>query len=185
MKLHIKHMVSIRCLILVKEELRKLGISYAFVELGEVDTMEDLSKGKIIQLNNNLLISGLELIFNKKEILVEKIKTVIIEMVHSKDPIKVKFSYFLSQKLKLNYTYMSNIFSSINEMTIEKFIIIQRIERVKELIIYNELNLTEISYLMNYSSVSHLSNQFKKITGLSPSKFEEGEKAKRNFIEKI
>ena len=180
-------MVSLRCIIIVKQELKKLGILYSYVELGEIDTIQDdLSKSKIEQLRSNLLVSGLELVRDKKDILVEKIKTSIIEMVYStEEEIKIKFSDHLSKKLKHNYTYMSSIFSEIKGITIEKYIIYQRIERVKELIVYNELNITEISYLMNYSSVSHLSNQFKKITGFSPSEWRKIKDTKRNPIEKI
>ena len=159
-------MVSLRCKMMVKEELKKLGLNYVVVDLGLVEILEDITEEQREQLSKNLLKSGLELLENKKSILIEKIKNVIIEMIHySSDLPKVNYSDYISEKLGYDYTYLANTFSEVKGITIQQFIIIHKIERVKELLIYDELNLTEISYKMHYSSVSHLSNQFKKITG--------------------
>lgn len=170
MKLYIKYMVSLRCKMVVKAELCKLGLHYEYVDLGEVVIKEDITDEQRQQLNTALLTSGLELMDNKRAILIEKIKNVVVEMVHYEDEVpKVKNSEYISQKLKHDYTYLASLFSETTGMTIEHFIILHKIERIKELLLYDELNLTEISYKLNYSSVAHLSNQFKKITGLTPS----------------
>ena len=165
-------MVSLRCKMLVKEELKKLGLEYVNVDLGTVEILENITPDQHEMLKRNLLRSGLELLDDKKSILIDKIKNVIIEMIHYADEVpKVKYSEYISQKLSYDYTYLSNIFSEVKGITIQQFIIIHKIERVKELLLYDELNLTQISYLLNYSSVAHLSSQFKKVTGLSPSFF--------------
>ena len=170
----------------VKEELRKLGLHFIVVELGEVDVMEDLSLEQRTDLKAGLLNSGLELMDDKRAVLIERIKNAVIEMVHHSDEmIKVNFSDYLSQKLNHDYTYLANLFSEIQGVTIEHFIINHKIERIKELIIYDELNITEIAWKMNYSSVAHLSNQFKKVTGLSPSHFKQLKDKRRNQIEDI
>jgi len=172
MKLYIKYMVSDRCKKVVKEELKKLGLRYVNVNLGVVEILEDISPAQREQFKVALKRTGLELIDDKRAILIEKIKNVIIEMVHYEEaPIKVNYSIFLAKKLQLDYTYLSNLFSEVVGITVEHFIIAHKIERAKELIIYGELNLTEISYLLHYSSVTHLSKQFKKVTGLTPSHF--------------
>jgi AraC-like DNA-binding protein len=179
-------MVSTRCKLTVKEVLRKLGLHFLIVDLGEVDIMEELSASQREELNSLLLDSGLELMDDKRAILIEKIKNTIIEMVHYKDEvIKTNFSNYLSEKLKHDYTYMANLFSEVQGTTIEQFIILHKIERIKELIMYNELNITEIAWKLNYSSVAHLSNQFKKVTGLSPSHFRQLKERKRLPIEEI
>jgi AraC-like DNA-binding protein len=186
MKIYIKYMVSIRCKMMVKEELRKLGLHFIVVDLGEVEIMEDLTVLQRDLLRVALLESGLELMDDKKAVLIEKIKNVIIEMVHySEESIKINFSDYLSEKLKHDYTYMSNLFSEVQGTTIEQFIISHKIERIKELIIYDELNITEIAYKMNYSSVAHLSNQFKKVTGLSPTHFKQLKDKRRSPLEDI
>ncbi|WP_396168589.1 helix-turn-helix domain-containing protein [Flavobacterium sp.] len=186
MKLFIKYMVSTRCKMVVKEELKKIGLHFVFVDLGEVEIMEDLSDDQRALLRKGLLNSGLELMEDKKAILIEKIKNVIIEMVHySEDIPKVNYSDFISEKLNHDYTYLSNIFSEVKGMTIQQFIINHKIERAKELLLYDEYNLTEISYKLNYSSVAHLSNQFKKVTGLTPSHFKKLKEKRRNPIEEI
>lgn len=165
-------MVSLRCKMLVKEELKKLGLNSVNVDLGMVEILETITPEQHEILKRNLLHSGLELLDDKKSILIDKIKNVIIEMIHYADEVpKVKYSEYISQKLNYDYTYLSNIFSEVKGITIQQFIIIHKIERVKELLLYDELNLTQISYLLNYSSVAHLSSQFKKVTGLSPSFF--------------
>ncbi len=169
MKLYIKYMVSLRCKMMVKEELKKLGLHYVIVELGMIEILEDITLEQRKQLKETLFHSGLELLDDKKSILIEKIKNVITEMIHYSDELpKVNYSDYISEKLDYDYTYLANIFSEIRGITIQQFITIHKIERVKELLIYDELNLTEISYKMHYSSVAHLSNQFKKITGLTP-----------------
>ena len=165
-------MVSNRCKMAVKEELKKLGLHYIVVDLGEVEIMEDITMEQKEKFTIGLLNSGLELIDDKRSVLIGKVKNVIIEMIHHSDElIKINFSIFLSDKLHHDYTYLANLFSEVQGITIEHFIINHKIERIKELIIYDELNITEIAHKMNYSSVSHLSNQFKKVTGLSPSHF--------------
>ncbi|MEI6754221.1 MAG: AraC family transcriptional regulator [Paludibacter sp.] len=170
----------------VKEELKKLGLHFIVVELGEVDVMENLTLEQRDELKVGLLNSGLELMDDKRAVLIEKIKNAIIEMVHHSDEtLKVNFSDYLSEKLKHDYTYLANLFSEIQGVTIEHFIINHKIERIKELIIYDELNITEIAWKMNYSSVAHLSNQFKKVTGLSPSHFKQLKDKRRNQIEDI
>ena len=179
-------MVSNRCKIAVKEDLRKLGLHFIIVDLGEVEIMENISAEQRNLIKNALFKSGFELIDNKRSVLIEKIKNAIIEMVHhSEEVIKINFSNYLSEKLCHDYTYMANLFSEVQGTTIEQFIIAHKIERVKELIIYGELNITEIAWKMNYSSVAHLSNQFKKVTGLSPSHFKQLKERKRNPLEEI
>jgi AraC-like DNA-binding protein len=186
MKLYIKYMVSLRCKMLVKEELNKLGIKFQGVDLGMVDIFEDLNQEQHDILKVNLLKSGLELLDNKRSILIEKIKSVIIEMIHYSDEVpRVNYSDYISEKLGYDYTYLSNVFSEVKGITIQHFIILHKIERVKELLLYDELNLTEISYLMHYSSVAHLSNQFKKITGLSPSYYKSLKEKRVNTLENV
>jgi len=169
-KLYIKYMVSLRCKMMVKEELKKLGLQFLVLDLGMVEILENITITQREQLKERLLKSGLELLDDKKSILIEKIKNIITEMIHySHELPKVNYSDYISEKLGLDYTYLANTFSEVKGITIQQFIIIHKIERVKELLIYDELNLTEIAYKMHYSSVGHLSNQFKKITGLTPS----------------
>lgn len=183
MKLYIKYMVSLRCKLMVKEELKKLGLHYVFVDLGVVEILENITMEQRLQFKVNLLKSGLELLDDKKNILIENIKNVIVEMIHYTEEVpKVNYSDYISEKLGYDYTYLSNTFSEVKGITIQQYIIIHKIERAKELLIYNELTLTEISYILHYSSVAHLSNQFKKITGLTPSFYKElKNKRKRNL----
>jgi AraC-like DNA-binding protein len=179
-------MVSNRCKMAVKDELRNLGLHFIVVDLGEVEIMENISMDQRETLKANLLRSGLELMDDKKAMLIEKIKTVIIEMVHHSDEIiKVNFSDYLSEKMNHDYTYLSNLFSEVQGTTIEQFIISHKTERIKELIIYGEHNITEIAWKMGYSSVAHLSSQFKKVTGLSPSHFKQMKDKRRSPIEEI
>ena len=169
MKIYIKYMVSQRCKMMVKEELKKLGIRYVVVDLGVIEILEDITAQQREQFGTNLLRSGLELLDDKRSILVEKIKNVITEMIHYTDEVpSVNYSEFISEKLGYDYTYLANTFSEVKGITIQQFIIINKIERAKELLLYDELTLTEIAYRLHYSSVAHLSNQFKKITGLTP-----------------
>ena len=179
-------MVSLRCKMLVRAELEKLNLKHLIVELGEVEIMNELSTETYLELKRNLLQSGLELMDDQRAILVEKIKNIIIELVHYTNEIpKSSFSEYLSEKLNHNYSYLSNLFSEVKGTTIEHFIIIHKIERVKELIIYDELNLSEIAYTLHYSSVAHLSTQFKKITGLTPSYFKSLKNKKRTGLENL
>lgn len=164
-------MVCTRCIMIVRQELEKLDVHFKEVVLGKAVIGEMLSATQIEQIKQALSASGLELIENKKCILIERIKNVVIEMVYQDIQIKTNFSDYLSIKLDLDYTYLANIFSEVEDTTIERYIIRHRIQRAKELITYNELNLTEISWKLNYSSVAHLSTQFKKITGITPSHF--------------
>jgi AraC-like DNA-binding protein len=179
-------MLSTRCKIVVKDILKGLDLHFVIVDLGEVEIMENLDSEQLDELKAALLQSGLELMDNKKAILIERIKNTIVEMVHhSNEGLKVNFSSFLSEKLHHDYTYMANLFSEVQGSTIEQFMIAHKVERIKELIIYGELNITEIAWKMNYSSVAHLSNQFKKMTGLSPSQFKQLKDKTRRSLEEI
>jgi AraC-like DNA-binding protein len=179
-------MVSLRCKMLVKEELEKLGLQYKTVDLGEVEIMGNITKEQREQMRVALLKSGLELMDDKRAMLIEKIKNLIIEMVHYADELpKTNFSDYLSEKLEYDYTYLANLFSETEGTTIEHFIILHKIEKVKELIIYDELNLSEIAWKLHYSSVAHLSNQFKKITGLTPSHFKNLKNKRRSTLENV
>jgi len=172
MNLYIKYMVSDRCKMAVKEILKNLGIHVIQVELGVVEILNELPDNTILQLKNALLPLGFELIEDRRAILIERIKNTVIEMVHhSDDMLKVNFSDYLSEKMNYDYTYLANIFSEVQGTSIEHFIITHKVERIKEFIIYDELSITEIAYKMNYSSLAHLSGQFKRITGLTPSYF--------------
>lgn len=165
-------MVSLRCKLVVKSALENLGLYYGAVELGEVHLRETITDEQRSQLREILAKSGLELMDNKKSMLIEKIKNTIVEIVHYSDEVpQVNFSNFLAEKLNYDYTYLADLFSHATGITIEHYIIAHKIERVKELLLYDELNLTEISYKLNYSSVAHLSQQFKKVTGLTPTYF--------------
>ncbi len=179
-------MVSTRCKMVVKDELRKLGLHFIIVELGEIDIMENISMEVREELKTALKVSGLELMDDKRAVLIEKIKNVIIEMIHYSDDLpKVNYSDYISEKLNFDYTYLSNIFSEVKGITIQQFIIIHKIEKVKELLLYDELNLTEISDKLHYSSVAHLSNQFKKVTGLTPTHFQKLKDKRRSPIDEI
>jgi AraC-like DNA-binding protein len=180
-------MVSIRCKMAVKAVLDSMGLHYRSVELGEIDIKEDLTDHQMDILRKRLLDFSLEMIDDKKAIIIEKIKNVIVEMVHYADEMpKINYSDYLSDKLQYDYNHMAGLFSEVTGTTIEHFIIAHKIEKVKELLLYDELNLTEISYKLNYSSVSHLSNQFKKVTGLTPTYFKNlKEHKKRILLEKL
>jgi AraC-like DNA-binding protein len=186
MKLYVKYMVSHRCKMMVKEELKKLGLHYVIVDLGMVEILEEITLEQREMLKINLKKSGLELLDDKKSILVENIKNVIIEMIHYTDEeSNVNYSDYISEKLGYDYTYLANTFSEVKGVTIQHFIILNKIERVKELLLYNELSLSEIAYRMNYSSTAHLSNQFKKITGLTPSYYKGITEMRRKNLEDV
>jgi YesN/AraC family two-component response regulator len=172
MHLVIKNMVSLRCKMIVRSELEEIGLHPIVVELGEVRISEDITDEMKQKLRESLQKYGFELLEDKKSILIEKIKNIIVEMIHySDEPPLLNFSNYLSEKMDYDYNYLSNLFSEVKGITIEHYIISHKIEKVKELLIYNELSLTEIAVKMHYSSVAHLSNQFKKVTGLTPSFF--------------
>jgi YesN/AraC family two-component response regulator len=186
LKIYIKNMVCIRCQMVVKAELLKLGLNYVSVKIGEASIVENLSEEQLKQLDSALREAGLEIMDDNKSILVEKIKAAIIELVHyTEEQIRVNLSDYLSDKLNYDYTYLANLFSEVKGTTIEKFYLAHKIEKVKEMIVYDELSLTEISYRMHYSSVAHLSNQFKKITGLTPTHFKMLKNKRRNTLEDL
>ena len=171
---------------IVQQKLNKLGLHYCTVDLGEVDVKENITSKQREQLRILLLKAGLELMDDKKAVLIERIKNVIVEMVHYSEEVpKVKNSDFISAKLNHDYTYLANLFSEATGITIEQYIIAHKIERVKEFLLYNELNLTEISYKLNYSSVAHLSHQFKKVTGLTPTFYKHLKNKKRTALENV
>jgi AraC-like DNA-binding protein len=168
------------------QELHKLGLKYVVLDLGMVEVLEDITEEQRVSLKASLLRAGLELMDDKRAILIERIKTVIIEMIHYSDEIPtLNYSDYISEKLDYDYTYLANIFSEVKGITIQQFIISHKIERVKELLLYDELNLTEIAYKLHYSSVAHLSNQFKKVTGLTPSFYKSLKRKKRQVLDKL
>lgn len=179
-------MVSLRCKMVVEQELEKIGLHCVKVDLGTIEVKEEIDPFQKQELQQNLKRYGLELLDDKRNILIEKIKAVIIEMVHYSDDLpNINYSDYISEKLGYDYTYLANSFSEVKGVTIQQYIINHKIERVKELLMYDELNLTEISYKLHYSSVAHLSNQFKKNTGLTPSYFKHLKKKKLKNLEDI
>ncbi len=186
MTLYIKYMVSLRCKMFVKDELERLGLECVSVELGMVEIRGDTTDKQLKTFRKNLEKGGLELFDDKKNILIEKIKNVILEMVHSLDELpKVNDSDYISEKLGYDYTYLSNIFSEVKGTTIQQYIILHKIEKAKELMLYDELTLTEIAYKLHYSSVAHLSSQFKKVTGLTPTYFKEVKEKREKNLEDL
>ncbi|MDZ7755820.1 AraC family transcriptional regulator [Rhodohalobacter sp.] len=186
MKLYIKYMVSLRCKMFVKEELQNLGIDIISIDLGVVEVRGEVSDKQLDALRERLNEGGLELLDDKKNILVEKIKSLILEMIHYSDELpKVNDSDYISEKLGYSYNYLSNVFSEVKGMTIQQYIILHKIEKAKELLLYDELTLTEIAYKLHYSSVGHLSNQFKKITGLTPSYFKRIKENREKNLEEL
>lgn len=183
MIIYVKYMVSHRCKMMVQSQLNLLGIHYINVDLGVVEILDDITVEQREQLKFNLKKSGLELMDDKRSILVEGIKTLIIEMIHyNEEEPKINYSHYISNKMGYDYTYLSNIFAEVKGITIQQYIILNKIERAKELILYDDLSLTEIAYRLNYSSVAHLSNQFKKVTGLTASFYKKiSEKRRRNL----
>lgn len=186
MKFFILNMISNRCKLVVKEILNEMDLHFILIDLGEIEIIEELTSEQLKRLKSELHESGLELIDDKKSILIEKIKTIIIQMIYYKEEIiTINFSDYLTKKLNFHYNYLANLFSEIQGITIEHFIIFHKIERVKELMTYGELTITEIAYKLNYSSVAHLSSQFKKVTGISPSHFKQLKNLRRKSIDEI
>lgn len=179
-------MVSLRCKMLVKEELERLEIPFGLIDLGMVELLGEITLKQRDNLKNNLLRLGLKLHEDKRSILIEKIKNTIHEMIKYSDGCpKMNYSEYISEKLNYDYTYLANIFSEVKGITIQQYIILNKIERVKILLLYDELNLTEISYKLHYSSVAHLSGQFKKVTGLSPSFYKVMKQKREETMEAI
>lgn len=179
-------MVSLRCKLLVMEELTSLGIKYLVVDLGVVEILEDITVEQREQLKLNLLKSGLELLDDKRAIMIERIQNIVVEMIHESEELpKTNYSIYISKKLNLDYTYLSNVFAEVKGITLQYYIIIHKIEKVKELLLYNELNLTEIANRMQYSSVAHLSNQFKKTTGLTPTFYKQMKQKRHVNLENL
>ena len=179
-------MVSNRCKLVVKEELTKLGLHFSIVSLGEVDVMENISIQQRERLRIGFNNVGLELMDDNRAILIEKIKNIIIETIHhSEEPVKINFSHYLSEKLNHDYPYLANLFSEVQGTTIEQFLISHKIEKAKELLTYGELSITQIASKLKYSSVAHLSSQFKKVLGISPSQFLKLKNIRRKPIEEI
>lgn len=186
--IYIKNMVCNRCIKVVREEFEKLGLVVKHIQLGEVEILKDNAKLDMQKIDNVLKINGFELLDNKNSKIIEKVKILIIDMIRKVDSgkdIDINFSEYLAQETGLNYNYLSTLFSSLEGITIEKYIINQKIEKVKELIVYGELTLSEISFRLDYSSVQHLSNQFKKITGLTPSYFKSLKSKNRRALDNI
>ena len=185
-KLHIKNMVCNRCIIVVKSELEKLGLNYLSVELGEVSFKNEISQEDKIEISKQLEILGFEILNDTNSKTIEKIKSTLIDLIQNKNNnIKDNFSDYLKEKLQQDYSKLSNLFSQIEGISIEKYFINLKIEKVKELIFYDELSLSEIAYSLNYSSVSHLSHQFKKVTGFSPTYFKKLKGNKRKEIDQL
>lgn len=179
-------MVCSRCKMVVKSELEKLGLSLFSVELGEVETTAIITDTQKKEISEHLKLFGFELIDDKKSRTIDKIKTLIIDLVHNKNnDINTNLSDYLVSHLHQDYNTLSNLFSEVESTTIEKFFIHQKIERVKELLMYDEMNLSEIAFMLNYSTVAHLSNQFKKVTGFSPTYFKQLQDKKRKQIEDL
>lgn len=186
MKIFVKNMISTSCKLFVQAELINLGINYTSVNLGEIELDRNLTLSQFAKLKTSLAKYGLELMEDKKIILVEKVKASIIEMVYyTEQRINTKYSCILSERFNLNYNYLAKVFSDREGITIEKYIIQQKIERIKELMTYGELNMTEIAHKLNYSSVAHLSLQFKKTTGFTPSDFKLLKGNRRRAVEEI
>lgn len=186
MHLSIKNMVCNRCILVVQQELEKLGIHAGKVTLGEVETADDIPNEKLKLFQDHLAQLGFEILDSSRQQLIEKIKTIIIQHIHhAQDENPYKFSDLLSKALHKDYSYLSGLFSDVEGTTIEKYIIRQKIEKVKELIIYDELSLSQIAFDMGYSSVAHLSNQFKKVTGLAPSHFRKVGQHRRKPLDEV
>lgn len=186
MKLYVRNMACLSCKVVVKEALEELHIEPVKVELGEVETKKDLTDTEKQKLNNKIKKAGLELLENKQGAIIEKIRKVVVDYVyHTEEKIITNFSDYLSKKLNYNYTYLANLFSEVEASTIEQYVIAMKIERIKELIMFDDMTLTEISYKLHYSSVAHLSAQFKKVTGLTPTHFKRLKNKRRIAIQNL
>ncbi|TBX70317.1 AraC family transcriptional regulator [Flavobacterium silvisoli] len=187
MKLSIKNMVCQRCIMVVKQELEKNKLTAETVQLGEIIFKEEPSEDQLTALKQGLTAHGFEVLDDRKAMIIEKVKNIIVTIIHSTDEVNLKrnFSDIIAQQIPVDYNYISSIFSTTEGITIEQFIILQRIERVKELLVYNELSLSEIAYKLGYSNVQHLSTQFKKITGLTPSHFKSVKENKRKSLDQL
>lgn len=187
MVLHIKNMVCDRCVMVIRQQLDKAGLTYKNVQLGQVELENEASEAQLENLRSKLKDWGFELLDDKKSQIVEKTKTTIVSLIHgyNEDEFNLKLSAHLQDKLQLDYHYLSTLFSSVEGISIEKYAILQRIEKVKELLMYDEKNLSEIAFDLGYSSVQHLSQQFKKVTGLTPSHFKELKENKRKPLDKL
>jgi len=184
--LFIKNMVCNRCIMVVQNELNKLGLEIKNIKLGEVTLEKEPNSNERDALEGVLVPLGFQVIDDKKSRIIEKIKNIIIDLVHyQNNEAKTNLSDILSERLNHDYNYISNLFSEVETTTIEKYFIAQRVEKVKELLVYDELSLSEIAYRLNYSSVSYLSNQFKKVTGLTPSHFKQIREDKRKPLDKV
>ncbi len=182
----IKNMVCNRCITAVRNEFEQLGYTIIKIQLGEVEIAETVTDSQNALIEKALTKLGFELIDDKKNRIIEQIKTIIIQLVHHQDgALKLNLSDLLSKELHHDYNYLSNLFSEVESITIEKYFIAQKIERVKELLVYDELSLSEIANKLNYSSVAYLSNQFKKVTGLTPSHFKQVKSNKRKPLDKV
>jgi AraC family transcriptional regulator len=187
MEIYVKNMVCNRCIKVVRDELEKIGVSISHIELGKISINDNQKVISTDQIKQALEKNGFELLENKTAKIVEKIKTLIIDLIYKEELefLDINISAYLEKKIGRDYSYLSTLFSSLEHMTIEKFVILQKTERVKELLIYGELTLSEISYRLGYSSVQHLSNQFKKTTGLTPTHFKKIKELRRKPIDNI
>lgn len=186
-RIYIKNMVCPRCIMAVKQILDTLNLKYTFVDLGQVELVKELETNDKLRFSEELRKIGFEIIEDKRARLIEQIKKVILEIIWKdyENTLKTNFSEYISQKLARDYNYLSNLFSEVEALTIEKYIILQKIERVKELLVYDQLTLSEIADRMRYSSVAYLSNQFKQITGFTPTEFKKQKQRPRKFIDQI
>jgi len=187
MILHIKNMVCDRCLMIVRQQLENLGFTVKNIALGHAEIAPEPDEEQLQMIAAALKVPGFELINKETDKTVEAIKNILVELVHYSDLSELKMSYsdVIANQLRKDYTYLSRLFSNSQDMTIERFIIEQKVEKIKELLEYGELNINEIAYRMGYSSSAHLSTQFKSVTGLTPSQFKASEKAGRKAIDKI
>ena len=179
-------MVCPRCISAVSNILQELKIPYSTIKLGEVELTELLSLENKNKFSNALQDVGFSLINDRRSQLIQQMKTLVVDKIyHSSEDLNIKWADFISEKLQLDYKYLSSLFSSVESITFEQYIINQKIERVKELIVYDELTLSEIAFKLNYSSVAYLSNQFKKIMGMTPSQFKKSAIQNRKSLDDV
>ena len=187
MKIIIKNMVCNRCITVIRQEFEKLNLNIVYIKLGEVITDSNVSESNLKILNEELEKQGFEILDDKKTIIIERIKNLLVNIIHGSEVVnlKINFSELIQDNLAMSYNTISSLFSSTEGITIEQYIIQQRIERAKEFLVYNELSLNEIAYKLGYTSIQHLSTQFKKITGITPSEFKKNTDHKRISIDNI